>query len=179
MRVVGYAVCTVCAVCAVFAVCAVPAGNVNIHYPPPLPLPLSPIKGSVWARNPIPRIWDSKKGLHNPDSCPTEGPRGPSGSAGCLAFPAPCPWDEGANVRLNRMNERMNDRPAFLAHTYWQEGIGRVSYIPVLPPSLTSFPSPRSFPSLHARSLLPALPSPHCRHPPLHSEGSSPRSVRR
>jgi len=49
-------------------------------------------KGSTWARNPIPRIWDSKQGLHNPDACP-----GPTTRAhplpGCLAFPAPCPWD--------------------------------------------------------------------------------------
>lgn len=48
--------------------------------------------GSTWARNPIPRIWDSKLGLHNPEACP-----GPSTRAnpkpGCLAFPAPCPWD--------------------------------------------------------------------------------------
>ena len=47
---------------------------------------------SQWARNPIPRIWDSKKGLHDPEACP-----GPSAVAnpkpGCLAFPAPCPWD--------------------------------------------------------------------------------------
>merc|ERR1719393_1122187 len=27
-------------------------------------------KGSTWARNPIPRIWDSKTGLHNPEACP-------------------------------------------------------------------------------------------------------------
>mmetsp|Transcript_78799 Transcript_78799/g.123004 ORF Transcript_78799/g.123004 Transcript_78799/m.123004 type:complete len:154 (+) Transcript_78799:3-464(+) len=49
-------------------------------------------KGSTWARNPIPRIWDQKTGLHNPDACP-----GPTTRAnpkpGCLAFPAPCPWD--------------------------------------------------------------------------------------
>merc|ERR1712107_932615 len=49
-------------------------------------------RGSTWARNPIPRIWDSKKGLHNPEACP-----GPTTRAhplpGCLAFPAPCPWD--------------------------------------------------------------------------------------
>merc|ERR1711865_767625 len=49
-------------------------------------------KGSTWARNPIPRIWDSKTSLNNPDACP-----GPSTRAhelpGCLAFPAPCPWD--------------------------------------------------------------------------------------
>eukprot|EP00040_Diaphanoeca_grandis_P011897 m.60909 g.60909 ORF g.60909 m.60909 type:complete len:403 (-) comp22904_c0_seq1:338-1546(-) len=51
--------------------------------------------GSMWARNPLPRIWDSKLGLFDPDSCPKEGPRGPQGSAGCLAFPAPCPWDDG------------------------------------------------------------------------------------
>ena len=46
----------------------------------------------MWARNPIPRIFDSKTGLHDPQSCP-----GPSAVAnpkpGCLAFPAPCPWD--------------------------------------------------------------------------------------
>jgi len=27
-------------------------------------------QGSTWARNPIPRIWDSKVGLHNPEACP-------------------------------------------------------------------------------------------------------------
>ena len=51
--------------------------------------------GSMWARNPLPRIWDSKKGLHNPDACPAGGPRGPQGSSGCLAFQPPCPWDTG------------------------------------------------------------------------------------
>lgn len=54
----------------------------NVTYP----------RGSTWARNPIPRIWDSKVGLHNPSACP-----GPSTRAhplpGCMAFPAPCPWD--------------------------------------------------------------------------------------
>lgn len=49
-------------------------------------------RGSTWARNPLPRIWDQKTGLHNPEACP-----GPSTRAnplpGCLAFPAPCPWD--------------------------------------------------------------------------------------
>ena len=50
---------------------------------------------SVWARNPLPRIFDSKTGLHDAASCPAGGPRGPEGSAGCLAFPAPCPWDTG------------------------------------------------------------------------------------
>ena len=48
--------------------------------------------GSMWAKNPIPRIWDSKKGLANASAC-----RGPSAvknpQPGCLAFPAPCPWD--------------------------------------------------------------------------------------
>merc|ERR1712046_10173 len=50
-------------------------------------------RGSTWARNPIPRIWDSKKGLHNPEACPGPNTRAQGSPAGCLAFPAPCPWD--------------------------------------------------------------------------------------
>ena len=49
--------------------------------------------GSEWARNPIPRIWDSKVGLHNPDACPGPSTREAGSPPGCLAFPAPCPWD--------------------------------------------------------------------------------------
>ena len=49
-------------------------------------------KGSTWARNPIPRVADDNRGLHNPASCP--GPRGNSGP-GCIQFPAPCPQDVG------------------------------------------------------------------------------------
>jgi len=52
-------------------------------------------KGSMWARNPLPRIWDTKLGLSDPESCPKGGPRGPAGSAGCTAFKPPCPWDTG------------------------------------------------------------------------------------
>ena len=48
---------------------------------------------SMWARNPIPRIWDSKIGLHNPDACPGPSARAANSPPGCLAFPAPCPWD--------------------------------------------------------------------------------------
>lgn len=51
--------------------------------------------GSMWARNPLPRIQDSRIGLANPTSCPAAGPRGPEGSAGCTPFPPPCPWDGG------------------------------------------------------------------------------------
>lgn len=50
-------------------------------------------KGSTWARNPIPRIWDSKTGLHNPEACPGPTTRDAHSPQGCLAFPAPCPWD--------------------------------------------------------------------------------------
>lgn len=49
-------------------------------------------KGSTWARNPIPRVADDNKGLHDPASCP--GPSGTSGP-GCIQFPAPCPQDVG------------------------------------------------------------------------------------
>merc|ERR1719352_1689402 len=49
-------------------------------------------RGSTWARNPIPRIWDSKLGLHDPEACPGPTTRA-NESPGCLAFPAPCPWD--------------------------------------------------------------------------------------
>ena len=55
----------------------------NVTFPP----------GSTWARNPIPRIWDSKKGLHNPSVCPGPSARAAGSPPGCLAFPAPCPWD--------------------------------------------------------------------------------------
>ena len=49
--------------------------------------------GGMWARNPIPRIWDSKVGLHNPAACPGPSTRAAGSPPGCLAFPAPCPWD--------------------------------------------------------------------------------------
>ena len=49
--------------------------------------------GSTWARNPIPRIWDSKIGLHNASACPGPSAREAGSPPGCLAFPAPCPWD--------------------------------------------------------------------------------------
>ena len=49
--------------------------------------------GSTWARNPIPRIFDSKLGLHDPASCPGPTTRSAGDPPGCLAFPAPCPWD--------------------------------------------------------------------------------------
>ena len=48
---------------------------------------------STWARNPIPRIFDSKLGLHDPASCPGPSTRATHSPPGCLAFPAPCPWD--------------------------------------------------------------------------------------
>ena len=44
------------------------------------------------ARNPIPRMNDDNRGLHDPSSCP--GPTSTSGP-GCLQFPAPCPQDTG------------------------------------------------------------------------------------
>ena len=49
--------------------------------------------GSMWARNPLPRIFDSKVGLHNASSCPGPSTRSAHSPPGCLAFPAPCPWD--------------------------------------------------------------------------------------
>ena len=49
--------------------------------------------GSTWARNPIPRIWDSKAGLAHPEACPGPTTRAKGSPPGCLAFPAPCPWD--------------------------------------------------------------------------------------
>jgi len=49
-------------------------------------------QGSTWARNPIPRVNDDNRGLHDPESCP--GPNGRSGP-GCMQFPAPCPMDDG------------------------------------------------------------------------------------
>ena len=50
-------------------------------------------RGSVWARNPLPRIWDSKAGLHDAEACPGPTTREQGSPAGCLSFPAPCPWD--------------------------------------------------------------------------------------
>lgn len=56
-------------------------------------------KGSMWARDPIPRIQDGRAGLH-PHTA-EQGGRCPDGSArahnasGCLAFPAPCSFDTG------------------------------------------------------------------------------------
>merc|ERR1740115_554744 len=41
----------------------------------------------------IPRIWDSKFGLHNPSACPGPSTRAAHSPPGCMAFPAPCPWD--------------------------------------------------------------------------------------
>lgn len=49
--------------------------------------------GSTWARNPLPRIWDSKVGLHNPEACPGPSTRAAKSPPGCMAFPPPCPWD--------------------------------------------------------------------------------------
>ena len=48
--------------------------------------------GSMWSRNPIPRVNDDNRGLADPGSCP--GPNGRSGH-GCVQFPAPCPQDTG------------------------------------------------------------------------------------
>ena len=50
-------------------------------------------RGSVWARNPLPRIWDSKAGLHDAEACPGPTTREQGSPVGCLSFPAPCPWD--------------------------------------------------------------------------------------
>ena len=41
----------------------------------------------------IPRIWDTKLGLHNPSACPGPSTRAAHSPPGCMAFPAPCPWD--------------------------------------------------------------------------------------
>ena len=50
-------------------------------------------RGSTWARNPLPRIWDSKLGLHDPKACPGPSTRAAGSPPGCMSFPAPCPWD--------------------------------------------------------------------------------------
>lgn len=57
------------------------------------PLPATRASRLWQARNPIPRIWDSKEGLHNPDVCPGPTTRAAGSPPGCLSFPAPCPWD--------------------------------------------------------------------------------------
>jgi hypothetical protein len=63
-------------------------------------------KGSTWARDPLPRIYDvQKKGLHDPDSCPGANVRNASGLFGCLAFPAPCPWDTYVTDGLTPCNQ--------------------------------------------------------------------------
>lgn len=62
-------------------------------------------KGSTWARNPIPRIWDSKAGLHNPEVCPGPTTREQDSPPGCLPFPAPCPWDTYTTSGLLPCNE--------------------------------------------------------------------------
>jgi hypothetical protein len=49
--------------------------------------------GGSWARNPIPRIFDSKTGLHDPASCPGPSTRAAHSPPGCMAFDPPCPWD--------------------------------------------------------------------------------------
>lgn len=49
-------------------------------------------KNSTWARNPVPRVNDDNKGLHDEAGCP--GPNGRSGP-GCVQFPPPCPQDTG------------------------------------------------------------------------------------
>ena len=56
--------------------------------------------GSTWARNPIPRIFDSKLGLHDPASCPGPSTRAAGSPPGCMAFPPPCPWDTYATKGL-------------------------------------------------------------------------------
>ena len=63
--------------------------------------------GSTWARNPIPRIFDSKIGLHDPESCPGPSTRAAGSPKGCLAFPAPCPWDTYTTDGLLPCNQTM------------------------------------------------------------------------
>eukprot|EP01047_Picozoa_sp_COSAG01_P038932 COSAG01_NODE_3187_length_6441_cov_16.292179_3_plen_209_part_00 len=50
------------------------------------------VAAAVLAGNPIPRVNDDNKGLHDPSSCP--GPGGQSGP-GCIQFPPACPQDVG------------------------------------------------------------------------------------
>ena len=76
--------------------------NSTLRLPVPNPVFVSDgtwPKGSMWARDPIPRIQDGRTGLH-PHTA-EQGGRCPDGSArahnasGCLAFPAPCSFDTG------------------------------------------------------------------------------------
>ena len=46
--------------------------------------------GSMWARNPIPRVNDNNQGQADAAACP--GPDGTSG-LGCVQFEPPCPYD--------------------------------------------------------------------------------------
>jgi len=80
--------------------------GVNVTYPP----------GSTWARNPIPRIFDSKLGLSNEDSCPGPTTRAAGSPPGCLAFDAPCPWDQYKTRGLLPCNQSEGTRLRHNAH---------------------------------------------------------------
>ena len=65
-------------------------------------------KGSTWARNPLPRIYDRRKaGLDDPAQCPGANVKNASGLYGCLAFPAPCPWDTYVTDGMTPCNQTL------------------------------------------------------------------------
>lgn len=67
-------------------------------------------KGSTWARDPLPRIYDlKKKGLATNGTCPGANVRNASGQFGCLAFPAPCPWDTYITDGLTPCNQTLEN----------------------------------------------------------------------
>merc|ERR1712185_79696 len=96
-------------------------------------------KGSTWARNPLPRIWDTKLGLHNPDACPGPSTRAAGSPPGCLAFPAPCPWDTynttglvpcddpGAETEPTRNARRLHDHSQVSLGRCDGDGMGQCS----------------------------------------------------
>ena len=78
---------------------AAPAAPANgtLRLPVPQPVFVSEgtwPKGSMWARDPIPRVQDGRAGLHPHDpACSSN--EGRNGGPGCYAFPPPCSFDTG------------------------------------------------------------------------------------
>jgi hypothetical protein len=83
-------------------------------------------KGSMWARNPLPRIWDSKVGLHDPDACPGPSTRAAGSPPGCMAFPPPCPWDTYTKNGLKPCT-KPTDADAHPLHKCDGDGMGECS----------------------------------------------------
>lgn len=52
-------------------------------------------KGSMWARDPLPRIQDGRAGLHPHTPACTHGSRGYTNYSACYAFEPPCDFDNG------------------------------------------------------------------------------------